>query len=1419
VASQSFGNVTGRITAIVVDPADATGNTVYLGTTGGGVWKSTNAAGPAAGVTFAPLTDTLPVFAANGSTLVVPSLSIGAVSVGQYAGANVVLAGTGDPNDATDSYYGQGILRSVDGGATWTLAKQSNDGVYGSHSFAGLGAAGFAWSSATPGLVVAAFSQAAEGTLVNAPNPTYSVMGLYYSTDAGVTWKMATIRDGSQTVQQPVVGGAPGNAATAVVWNPVRQRFYAAVRFHGYYESSDGITWTRLLNQPGTGFTQSACPPNFGSSGNVNCPIFRGALAVQTLTGDTFALTTDIKNLDQGLWQDVCVFSAGSCANTTVTFGTRLNSAPLEVGNGSTAIPQADYDLTLNAVANGSDTLLFAGTVDLYRCSLSAGCVLRNTTNSENGCAAPAMVSPAQHAIALLAGTGSSGQPLIYLGNDGGLWRSVDGVNQQQAPCSTDDKAHFDNLNSGLGSLAEVVSFAQDPSDPNVLLAGLGANGTSATSAAASGGAWPQISAGEGGSVAIDPSNPLNWYVSVGAGVNMRYCGKGSGCAASDFTGAPTIGYAQVANDAALIDGPVLLDPQLTTNALIGTCRVWRGPAQSSAAWPGANQVSTQLGSGFGGACGGTSAYVRSLAAGGPASGVSAVQDAGSTVLYAGMAGVLDGGGSYGGHLFVDRSAGSANVNTVWTDAALGTVTNDTANAGTFNPRGFDISSVVADPHDATGMTVYATVMGFASLGADTPHVYRSTNGGTSWTSITANLPNAPANALVVDPNDANTVYIAMDTGVYATSAVTTCPAANCWGAMGVGLPNAPDVGLQASATMATGDGRFGELRVATYGRGIWQIPLLTAHGPAAPVMTLNPASLTFTAQQVGTASAAQTITITNSGNATLTVSLVTVSGDFSETDNCASGSIAPNASCSVSIIFLPSATGPRTGTLTVYGNVAGGQAMAQLDGTGTAPGAVVLNPVSVTYPATLVGATSAAQNITVSNTGGSAVALQAPMVTGEFSITANTCSATLAPNTGCTVSVAFAPAAAGSRAGSFSITDSAGTQTAALNGVGQAPATDSLAPLNVSFSAQQLNTVSAAQTVTLTNSGDVALTLIAAQVNGDFTVVNGCGASLAGHSSCALQVSFVPTALGPRTGALIVSNQLRSQTLNLIGTGTAPPDASLSPVSPLSFGAIGIGQASAAQTVTLINNGGVSLTIASIAIAGDFAIGANTCGSSLAVGAACTMQVVFAPTTGGARIGTLAVADNATGSPQTLQLVGTGIDFSLAASGPTTATLSAGASATYALLLSSAAGVPGAVTFTCGPLPPHATCTVSPSNPALGGTTSITVTIATSVLGARLEMPAIRQLIWFALLLPVGIARRVRYSRTMRIAGAATMLSAAICVCSALAGCSASRIIPATSIGGGTAAAPTPSGNYNLTVTGMSAGLSRSVGLTLVVQ
>jgi hypothetical protein len=1418
VASQSYGDVTGRVASVAIDPADATGNTVYLGTTGGGVWKSINAAGPAGSVAFQPLTDTLPVFSANAGSPTVASLTIGAVS----AGDGVVLAGTGDGNNALDSYYGEGILRSVDGGVTWTLIQQSHDGVAGNHTFVGLATAGFAWSTATTGLVVAAMSQPAEGVLVNAPDATYSVMGLYYSTDAGVTWKMATIEDGSQVVQQPRPGGAPGNAATAVVWNALRQRFYAAVQFHGYYESIDGVTWTRLAAQPGTGSTLVACPTNPGSVGNSSCPIFRGSLAVQAATGDTFALSVDRNNLDQGIWQDVCALVSGRCGIPEIAFGKRLGSAELEAGGGSTAIAQGSYDLALAAVTNGTDTLLFAGTVDLYRCSLAAGCIWRNTTNAVDTCAKRAGVAPSQHAVVAQAGAGTGGLPLVYLGNDGGLWRSLDGVNQQQTACSSDDATHFDNLNAGLGSLAEVVSVAQHPTDPATLLVGLGANGTAGTGAAASGAVWAQLAAGEGGAVAIDAANPLNWYVSVGAGVDLRYCGKGSACTAADFSGAATIGPAQVGSDASVIDAPFVLDPALTSDVLIGTCRLWRGSAQSSAGWPGANAISTELGGSLTGACGTTNALVRSLGAGGPASGVASVQDAGSTVLYAGMSGVGDGGSTFAGHVFANTAAATAGAGTVWTDVAKSTVTNDAADAGKFNPGGFDVSSVVADAHDTTGKTVYATVMGFAGNGVNAPHVYRSTNGGgtgsgSGWTNISSNLPNVPANAIAVDPNDANTVYVAMDTGVYVTTQVATCSTMNCWSVYGTALPNAPVTQLIAAAGMATGDGRDGELRAATYGRGVWEIPLLTASTAAMPVMTLHPTSLTFTTQAVGTASASQTISVTNTGNAALLVTQIVTSGDFSETDTC-SGTVGEGASCVVQVSFLPTATGARTGLVTIYGNVAGGQATAGLSGTGTTAATIVLNPVSVTYSGTNLGSASVARNITISNTGGLAATLQTPVVSGDFTISANTCDPTLAPNVGCTVAVEFVPTASGMRQGTLTVIDSVGTQTASLTGTGVLPATDALAPLNLSFGPQVLNTASGTQSVTLTNTGDAALVLIAGQItSGDFTVVNGCGNSLNGHASCKMLVAFVPTAVGENSGILTVTDEYRSQIVTLNGFGIAPAGVSLSPVSTVAFGVAGVGQTTAAQTVTLTNNGGVPLLIQSMAVTGDFAVavGGNTCGATLAVGVACTVQMVFAPTVAGARAGSFTVADNAANSPQNLHLTGTGVDFSLTPNGSTSVTIAAGGQAVYPLLLTSVAGVPGSVTFACIGAPANSTCVVSPATVGLGVTSTVTVTVATNV--AELRWPDLGRggpTSWLVGLLPLGLIGLGR-RRVRRLSA----FAAVICLF-AMTGCTVPRLIPGNSaVQGSGSGVVTPSGTYTVTVSGTSAGLTRSVGLTLIVQ
>jgi len=205
----------------------------------------------------------------------------------------------------------------------------------------------------------------------------------------------------------------------------------------------------------------------------------------------------------------------------------------------------------------------------------------------------------------------------------------------------------------------------------------------------------------------------------------------------------------------------------------------------------------------------------------------------------------------------------------------------------------------------------------------------------------------------------------------------------------------------------------------------------------------------------------------------------------------------------------------------------------------------------------------------------------------------------------------------------------------------------------------------------------------------------------------------------------------------------------------------------------------------------------------------------VFAPTGAAARAGSVTVVDNAAGSPQSLQLTGTGVDFALNANGSTTATISAGAQAVYPLLLTSAAGVPGTVAFACSGVPPEATCLVTPASPALGGTSTISVTVATSV--ASLQFPVLpgdQHLTWLAGLLPLGLLGLGPRS-ARRLAGVAML-----CCVLAVAGCGASRLIPETSASSPVnPVTPTPSGTYNLVVSGTSAGLMRSVGLTLIVQ
>jgi hypothetical protein len=1246
VQTSTYGLITGRVTAAAIDPADTTGNTVYIGTSGGGVWKSTNAAGAASTVQFTPLTDTLPAYSPSAGTSTIPSLSIGAVSV-RPGGTGVILAGTGDPNDAADSYYGSGILRSADNGLTWSLIPYAPD-AGGLHSFVGQGFAGFAWSTTSPQLVVAAISSSAESDIVG-DDKAPSVRGLYYSSDGGVTWNLATIQDSSTIVQNQFTDftSSRGNAATAVVWNPIRKRFYAAVRFHGYYESTDGITWTRLTSQPGTGLTAVNCPARSGATGTSSCPIFRGALAAQPTSGDLFALTVDAANKDQGLWQDTCALSGSSCT-AAVAWSTKLDATPMETAG---VIPQGDYNLSLAAMPvatalSVTDTLLFAGAADLFRCSLTGGCTLRNTTNTSNGCAAPADVAPAQHAIAWQANLSNTATPLLYIGNDGGLWRSTDGVHQQAVPCSADDATHFNNLNGALGSLAEVSSLSSHPANSSILLAALGANGSAASTISAQSknqAPWTQLSAAESGTVVIDQGNGNIWLAQSGAGVALHTCINGTACAATDFAGPATVGLTQTGLDASLVDPPALLDPALNINLITGTCRVWRGPTSGNSAWSASNAISPFLAGPATTACTIANATIRSLAAGGAVQLTNALQTSGSPVLYAGLSGTADGGTTLGGHIFGTTGGNIASSTAPWTDLTTSTVTNDPTG---FNPGSFDISSIAVDPNDTTGHTVYATILGFGY-----PHIYRSINAGSTWANISANLPNAPANAVTVDPNDARIVYVALDTGVYVTTDVTSCisasgATANCWSVLGTALPNAPVLSLVASRGFAApGSSANGVLRAGTYGRGIWQQPLLTAGIAIQPAASFSPASLTFTTQAIGTTSTPQTATLMNTGSATMLIATVSASSGFIESDTCANATLAPGAACTVTVSFAPIATGSTIGSVQIIANVSGGYVSLPLSGASAGVASLTLSPSTLTFSPTAVGITTPPQTVTVSNGGTAAISVGTPTVTGDFALAANTCGLTIAAGASCSLSITFKPAASGPRTGTLSLADALSNHTVALSGGGIAGVI-SLSANTLTFADTALNATSASQALTVNNTGTGSLNIASVTASGDFAAASSCaGQALTPGKRCTVALTFTPTSVGTRTGTLTLTTDsggttATQTTVALIGNGKGAFYVVLTPVS-VDFGTQNVGTIGNVTNITISNTGTATGAIQSINASGDFIIKANTCGASLPSQTGCTVSIVFAPSTTGIRTGTLTVVDDA--GTQITALTGTG--------------------------------------------------------------------------------------------------------------------------------------------------------------------------------
>jgi hypothetical protein len=213
-----------------------------------------------------------------------------------------------------------------------------------------------------------------------------------------------------------------------------------------------------------------------------------------------------------------------------------------------------------------------------------------------------------------------------------------------------------------------------------------------------------------------------------------------------------------------------------------------------------------------------------------------------------------------------------------------------------------------------------------------------------------------------------------------------------------------------------------------------------------------------------------------------------------------------------------------------------------------------------------------------------------------------------------------------------------------------------SVSSTNVSFGSQAVGTTSTAQSATLIDVGNATLTFSTIQVTGpnagDFTLTGNCGSSLAPQGQCTLNVTFTPGAPGARTASVVFTDNAAGspQIVSLTGQG-AGSIATLTASPPLDFGSQPGGTTTAGQVATLSNTGTVPLTIASIGFTGtnatDFAASADTCGSTLAPNASCSIIVTFTPAAAGSRSGMLVVTDNSNnvaGSTQTAAVTGTGL-------------------------------------------------------------------------------------------------------------------------------------------------------------------------------
>jgi Abnormal spindle-like microcephaly-assoc'd, ASPM-SPD-2-Hydin len=389
-----------------------------------------------------------------------------------------------------------------------------------------------------------------------------------------------------------------------------------------------------------------------------------------------------------------------------------------------------------------------------------------------------------------------------------------------------------------------------------------------------------------------------------------------------------------------------------------------------------------------------------------------------------------------------------------------------------------------------------------------------------------------------------------------------------------------------------------------------------------------------------------------NTGKSNLTISQATISGTgFSISGLNLPLTLVPSQSVSFTTTFSPQSSGSITGSLSLEYSTSGERhhshtVTLSLSGTGTTPGQLAANPSSLNFGSVQVGS-SQTQSETLTNSGASSLTISAASASGTgFTLSGMTLPVTLAAGQSTSFTVAFAPTASGAASGNVTITSNGSNPSLSivLSGTGVAAGTLSANPTSLAFGSVQVgNNTNLSETVT--NTGGSTVTIAQANITGAAFSISGLSLpiSLTANQSVTFTATFTPTASGSASGALsIVSNASNSPLgIGLSGTGTTAGQLAVSPTS-LSFGNVVVGSNAALNGS--LTAGGASVTINSASLNnGEFVLSGISLPATLSAGQSAIFTVRFTPQASGATSASLTFSSNASNSPTTETMTGTG--------------------------------------------------------------------------------------------------------------------------------------------------------------------------------